>query len=616
MKTSSRPAARIAPSGFPFKKLVVRNPFLDEFGKFEQLARECLDAGVTHLSFSEIDIAHWAIDDPKDPYLHWSILVPAPFKICPPNILRHWVPKSYSKRAQTLVNRRAKILKKVGLKGALYFYDPMWWPEDVYEKHPHLRGPRVDHATRSLAPRFAPCVDQPEVLAMYREAYRELAALSEGVLDLVVFRANDSGTGICWCNYLYPGANGPTGCKSIPFAERITRLMTAIHDGIVQAGGDADVYPGGSFGVDERAALLAAAPPWGGFYNHRSEDLGGDRIMSCSPTALPSFPVMGVSDPVDILNRLTEAREQKFPNLILFSRPTMHSSNWNGDALMIRAMGHYLRMPGNGFLDKVRALREIAENEYGAANAEDMVTAWDDLHQGNKTLEKHDRGGNLLLLGCMNQRWTTRPFVVFPEKLSSEEKELYRPYLFQANEAHESPDLLNLQGDRQFDGKEHHWFFRSHFDYALKKFNHALVMMKRALERRGPNLEKLSGEIEALEILMCFLRNVRNAIDFQIAKEGIEQFAPHANANPELRPLIKSDRVALYEIMRSEIDNTNRLADLLEETQCRHLSLARTKVEEGPFLFGPHLVKDLRLKVKIMLNHWLDFNQLIQPPKL
>ena len=34
--------------------------------------------------------------------------------------------------------------------------------------------PRVDHPNRSRTPRFAPCTDQPAVLALYREALQKL----------------------------------------------------------------------------------------------------------------------------------------------------------------------------------------------------------------------------------------------------------------------------------------------------------------------------------------------------------------------------------------------------------------------------------------------------------
>ncbi|MFA7230787.1 MAG: hypothetical protein WC071_05915, partial [Victivallaceae bacterium] len=154
-----------------FDTIIVRSPFVDEFDQYDKLAEECAKAGVTHVTFTEIERSFWELDDPDDPYLQWSIVHTGIFKIFPPELLKNWTPEDYAKQAQEVIARKAQILKKHGLKGAVFLYDPMWWPEDIFLKYPHLRGPRVDQPRRCVHPRFAPCVDQPEVLEMYQHAF-------------------------------------------------------------------------------------------------------------------------------------------------------------------------------------------------------------------------------------------------------------------------------------------------------------------------------------------------------------------------------------------------------------------------------------------------------------
>lgn len=51
----------------------------------------------------------------------------------------------------------------------------------------------------------------------------------------------------------------------------------------------------------------------------------------------------------------------------------------------------------------------------------------------------------MLYLGCVQQRWLTRPFVPFPEELKPEDRDYYRKFLFQARTEEHANNLADLQ---------------------------------------------------------------------------------------------------------------------------------------------------------------------------
>jgi hypothetical protein len=269
--------------------------------------------------------------------------------------------------------------------------------------------------------------------------------------------------------------------------------------------------------------------------------------------------------------------------------------------------------PRSDFVSLVEITRKMAAERYGDDNAGDVVTAWWDILHAGETLQKNQHGLNLLFLGSLAQRWLTRPFVVFPEELTDAERAHYRLYLFEAGPSHENYDLLDCQGSRQFDGRKHIQYFLRHLASARRKYNNARACLARAAERKGKHHEELREQATALEILECLLINIWNVAEFQTRVEAVKA---RLEAEPAYRTseAIKTERGEINNLIRSEIDNTHRLAGMLERTGCRHLVLAPTEQEETPFLLGPEFVTDLRRKAEIMLRHWKDVDRLIAPP--
>ncbi len=78
------------------------------------------------------------------------------------------------RRTAALVVARCQILQKYGLKGIWNSDEPQELPEAFFQAHPELRGPRVDQPNRARVARFAPSVDEPETLRLYRDALKAM----------------------------------------------------------------------------------------------------------------------------------------------------------------------------------------------------------------------------------------------------------------------------------------------------------------------------------------------------------------------------------------------------------------------------------------------------------
>ncbi|UCE05540.1 MAG: hypothetical protein JSW07_18325, partial [bacterium] len=172
----------------------------EEFEKFAQTAKEL---GATHVTISHLPPSRWQWElDLSDPYPNWGMRNATIFKIIVPPELDKFLPVDYAKKNLELIKERCAILKELGLKAAFAGKEPAWLPEPVFQAHPDWRGPRCEHPRRARNTYYAPCIDRPEVLAMYRKAVAELC--QHAPIEVFDFLTNDSGGGICWSVSLYP----------------------------------------------------------------------------------------------------------------------------------------------------------------------------------------------------------------------------------------------------------------------------------------------------------------------------------------------------------------------------------------------------------------------------
>ena len=596
----------------PFQTIVIRNPFLNELDRYRELAEHCLQAGVTHLTFTEMERSYWEIDDPLDPYLQWSIVHTSMVKLFPGDMHKGWVPENYAGRQRELIAARAAILKKVGLKGAAFLYDPLYWPESVFRKYPEYRGPRVDMPSRCVHPRYAPCIDHPDVLAFYRRAFRQLYELSEGVLDIIIMRTNDSATGFCWTN-LYNGPNGPEACKSISRQARVNRFLSESLAGIGEAGGKPRFYlGGGAIHGNDHDVFVKNLPEQCGYYSHSRANKGGERIITGFLSNFSLFPLKGLPNPMEIIEKLSGFHEKGWKDIVLFTCPAMYGNDWDGDFEILDAIRRFNKNPGTGMTSKTALLRETAADLFGENNADDLLDAWWEMLQASALMLENDvTHGFFIFLTCLAQRWLTRPLVVFPERLTEAEKAHYKPYLFQSNPRHEALDLLDLEPTKAFDGMKHLAYYNKFFDAAVQKYAKAGKILETVRKRAGKNGAEIKRKLVTLEMLLYFLQNMRNCINFQIRINAMKDTKINTVALLPHNMDLMVARVEVNDILRSEIDNTLRLAKMLEQDGLEQITLAEEKKDENPFLLGPDIVAVLRRKAEIMQAHIAETDELV-----
>src|SRR5688572_17365946 len=162
--------AALSGSTAEFKKIIAGGSYTD-LADFEKFAARAKQSGVTHIRITDsLPWSSWQYDDPADPYPSWVISNPGLLKTAIPEALKRYIPSAHADRVLSILEARTAVLRKLGLKSAISCFDPSMLPEQVFADHPLWRGPRVDHPARARHPRWAPSIDHPEVLALYKEA--------------------------------------------------------------------------------------------------------------------------------------------------------------------------------------------------------------------------------------------------------------------------------------------------------------------------------------------------------------------------------------------------------------------------------------------------------------
>jgi len=207
----------------------------EDLARFEHRAALSRQLGATQMVVTEgLPLAMWEMDK-DDPYPAWFVHHATLFKIFPPAAIQPYVDMAYAARVQKIVARRCAILRQHGLTAMWSANEPAVLPEPFFTAHPELRGPRIDQIARSRRAHFAPNVDRPEMLAMYRESVRQALAICPEI-ETFNWVTTDAGSGFDWAPGLYPGANGSSAFRDRPLADRVVGFMRNVQDAARESG--------------------------------------------------------------------------------------------------------------------------------------------------------------------------------------------------------------------------------------------------------------------------------------------------------------------------------------------------------------------------------------------
>jgi len=584
--------------------------------EFEALARLAKDAGATHVDVSELpEKSWWQFPDRNDPYPQWVFINPSLFKAVIPAALSGHIPAEPARQFLAVIQQRCKVLRGLGLRGAFHGGEPMMLPESVFEAHPLWRGPRVDHSARSRNAQFAPAVDNPEVRALYREA---MAGLVRACPEIEIFRflTNDSGNGFDWHGGLYDGPHGNTLYASIPTGQRIAGFMKALQEGATDAGG-------------QQVTISISGTGWSGTrpseYREAASSLGQSMVLEnrsadgrlWSAQAGYTFyfsyvyPVIGVPQHRRFVQELQAAVARKAPVLIV------DVEDGCGDVYFRLFKAFFSEKP-KGVRERDEFLERFAAAEAGEGNARALAEVWDAIGESVESHAPLNYGGHIFLLGTTSQRWLNRPFVPFPTELTEPEYSYYRPYLFQARGLEQAEDLADLQATRFVAGQSAAFLIYSCMERALNEIDRARSGLRRitgALER-GALRDSLARLENRLSLYRLICQGAVNAPGYQEKIDYIRE----KGIKPELNQRFSLDsdlfRRDILQVARLEMDNTAQIIELLEKSDFPLLRQELDPAKENTWEFGPDLLRQLQLKLKIMRAHWLDYDRIFTRPNL
>jgi len=573
--------------------------------EFRAFARTAAELGATHVYVSDLPKSRWLWDlDRNDPYPNWGMLMSSFFKVAVPSELKEHLPAAYAQKNLDVIRRRAAVLKELGLRAAFLGKEPAYLPESVFRAYPDWRGPRCEHPRRSRHAYHSLCIDRPEVLAMYRKAVAEICRAAP--IEYFSLLTNDSGSGICWSVSLYPGQNGPAWCRERPYADRVTGFLSAVQNGAGDAGLEAEVSFNYGSGYISQAEIASVIPAL-----REGQAVNGKTRSGRIPlrTAGQNFydawtnPVLGIPQVMRTAEQLEAAANDAEANVsVVFY--TLDSPE------VFALLREFKNRPWNGIMGRMQGIRAAAARMAGEEHAESLMGAWEKIDRAVGFVRSMN-ADPIMLVGTLNQRWITRPLVPFPLELAPEDRDYYRKFQFQANSEEEAADLMNLQGFELING----------FSGSLlagNLLNQAIAGLQSALKdiegmRGNVSDEKVLDALDILglrlKVLACFYRNARNTIQYQDILDRTDFVNPPQEEN--IYPMDGDQKLReIQNVARDEIDNINELAGLLEKSRVPLLELASTPAEEDIFLLGPDIVRQLRKKVRIMLDHELDVHRL------
>ncbi len=581
---------------------------IEQFRELARVASALKPYGQVELNVSSVADKNWfAIPSFRSPWHEYASYNPTIFRFFPHPKVAPFIPAQTVLNNQRLLKEKVGILRQHGLGASFWYYGVNYLPEEFYLKYPHLRGPRVDHPRRSNREAFALCVDQQESLEIYRWAMAELVR-NVPELGTVIFKTNDAGSGLCWAAAQYSGPNGPRHCRNRTVGERLRDYCNSLTRGAQDAGGNLKIrVTSSNFWQNEEDVLVPMLPP-NAHYDNRDQD-----FLSITSSLGTVYPASGVVNPLSVLASMERYNRNNPSQVRIYLRASYDRTNESTYATskLVELMVDCIENPAQrGYLGRIEKLKEVAERWGGPENATALAEAFIEMDRAfslQKAVALRYDGLN----GGVSLRYINRPLVFKPELLTEDEEQYFLPYVFNTNENEARIDYTDRHGGRMYG--PHRWN-----DGALQGALSSALGAARTFEScsEAPEGKWLGEMAVALRIWRSFIRSNNN---FYHAQKIRDTYADIIDG-PSRIPAKVADwdgepgNLEWNEIMRDEFDNTNELISILENGGMALLRLAPDARHEDTFMLGPDLIEQLKTKVKIMRDHWLDVEQWLAPP--
>ena len=580
---------------------------------FEKKAALSKELGATHMLVTDgLPPATWEMN-PADPYPMWFVHHASLLTIFPPKELEPFVDGRYAAQTRDILRQRCEVLGKYGLKGVWNANEPAMLPEAFFTAHPELRGPRIDQSNRSRKVYFAPNVDEPEVLRMYRDAMQQLLRTCPEAEEFH-WVTTDAGSGFDWAPSLYPGINGNTNYKERPLSDRVAGFLVNAQKAARDAGHEVEInvvpieprpWMTPTFSPDVLENTVRKLPRGLAVEGREGPDGRRFAAVATEGSAGAFYPIVGI-----VVPSINGAASEQHPArlMINFGDPTTIDFN---HSLLKFTHG----MPMHTLSERVTALRAFAATQVPEDQADNLIEVWAALNDVQHNLEVLNFG-EMLRFGHVLNRWVTRPMVTFPEELTAEETKYYRPFLFQAKGEKQAADLTDIQAMRPYEGWGARLLFQRTIEVAVPRAQRALSLVEGIEAATKDESAKKQWELlsKRLQALIYLLQSADDMVCYQAQLDRVRSLGVKPEANPVLGYQSSWARTDLMELARREIDTMVNLNRLLESTRDPILDLAPTSSQETIMRLGPDTTTAIKHKIDVMNAHWRDYDRLFTMP--
>jgi hypothetical protein len=584
--------------------------------QFEKDAALSKQLGATDMVVTDgLPMATWEMDE-DDPYPMWFVDHAGLLTIFPPSEVKPYVNMHYSADVAGVLQKRCEILGKYGLKGVWIANEPAVMPEAFFTAYPELRGPRIDQPNRSRKAYFAPNVDSPEMLRIYRDSMQLLLKTCPEI-EQFNWVTTDAGSGFDWAPSLYPGINGNTNYKDRPISDRVAGFLINAQQAARDAGHDIQInltpipprpWMIPTFSPDVLSEIVRRLPR--GLAVEGKEGPDGRHFTGVTRIASGGgafYPIIGIVVP-SLSGR--ETGEAAAPARLMFNLGDSTTEDFN-----YRLFRFTRAAPMRTLVERVTTLRAFAVSEVGEQQADNLMEVWSALNDVENNLQVLNFG-DVLRMGDVLNRWITRPMVPFPDDLTAAEKKDYRRFLFQAKGEQQANDLVDIQAMRMYEGWGARLLFQRTMEITLPQALKALSLVQGIAQTTKDDTARKQWDLlgKRIQAIIYLLQSADDMVCYQAQLDRIKSLDRKVEANPVLGFQSNWARTDMMEIARREIDTMANLDRLLESTKEPILDLAPTPAQETIMRLGPNITSQIKHKIDVMNAHWRDYDQLFTPP--
>jgi hypothetical protein len=555
---------------------------------------------------------------PEDSYPWYTYWGPSMDQFVSSPLFDGVYPKEYLDRNLADLKHVVQVVESYGLKPIFMGYEPRYVPEKFFEKHPDLRGPRVDHPLRSIEKRYSLCTDRPEVLEHYRMLARRLTEEVPGIVEMhVIF--HDSGAGFCWFNALYSGKNGPEYCKDIPMEERMGKFFGAIQQGFKDNGREIPIVaqPHGSSRGDIDAffsgtpkEISFTAGNWSSWTLSHNDPLGIDihvldqarkdgRRTLYFQQHFTGFDIAPVTEyPLPYLLAARLKRAQNLNPDVLTTLGGIVSPPVKKQSGMQEVYRQFLMFP-----DKPESeLVFLAALKLGGIKGGSVL---EEIWKNIDTVVKNNHADFGIGLEFASRRTLVRPLVPDAPALSPDERDYWLRYTFSGYQRFGAAHLFRGEGGLP----SQEWYLKklNESDQAKNVFQKASQRLQDFIKlnpeemRKHPYLVEHERQLRFLGFVYATNANLLEgqALLDKYSKKSVED---------ELKQVVDDDIKRFEQIVKNEINNTNELIKFLNEGGDIGMALLP---EETTWAYSDYLPVLLEKKIEIMQRHLPEIKEVL-----